>query len=81
MLQYPSRKEVLTSRPLGSRHEILYSHEMRRPAGTRRGGVSMAFGWQGRGAGKGEGVKGHRLTSPPSFFRIAYSFLFPISMM
>jgi len=41
---------------------------MRGPAGTRRGGVSMAGGRQGQGAGKGHGVRGHRLPSPQCFF-------------
>jgi len=42
-------------------------HEMRGPAGTGRGGVSMAGGREGQGARKGNGVRGHRLPSPPSF--------------
>jgi len=36
-------------------------------AGTGRGGVSMAGGREGQGARKGNGVKGHRLPSPPCF--------------
>ena len=40
---------------------------MRGPAGTGRGGVSMAKGREGQGARKGNGVMGHRLPSPPSF--------------
>ena len=42
-------------------------HEMRGPAGTRRGGISMAGGQDGQGARKGNGVRGHRLPSPPYF--------------
>jgi len=41
---------------------------MRGPAGIRRGGVSMACGLQGQGAGKGEGLRGCRLPSPTCFF-------------
>ena len=37
------------------------------PAGTGRGGVSMAGGREGQGARKGNGVRGHRLPSPPCF--------------
>ena len=40
---------------------------MRGPAGTGRGGVSMAGGRKGQGARKGDGVRGHRLPSPPCF--------------
>jgi len=46
-------------------HEAFLGHEMRGPAGTRRGGVSMAGGWptagkgEGQGAGKWDGVR-HR---------------------
>jgi len=32
-------------------------HEMRGPAGTERGGVSMAGGWEGQSVRKGNGVK------------------------
>jgi len=42
-------------------------HEMRGPAGTGRGGVSMAGGREGHGARKEDGVRGHRLPSPPCF--------------
>jgi len=38
---------------------------MRGPAGTGRGGVSMAGGREGQNAIKGNGVRGHRLPSPP----------------
>ena len=41
--------------------------KMRGPAGTGRGGVSMAGGREGQGARKGNGVRGHRLPSPPCF--------------
>ena len=44
---------------------MFLGHEMRCRAGTGRGGVLMAGGRQDQGAGKGEGVKGRRLLSPP----------------
>jgi len=40
---------------------------MRGPAGTGRGGVSMAGGREGQGARKRNGVRGHCLPSPPCF--------------
>jgi len=48
-------------------HDAFLGHEMRGPAGTLRGGVSMAGGREGQGARKGDGVRGHRLPSPPCF--------------
>ena len=48
-------------------HDAFLGHEMRGPAGTGRGGVSMAGGREGQGARKGNGVSGHRLPSPPCF--------------
>jgi len=48
-------------------HDAFLGHEMRGPAGTRRGGVSMAGGREGQGAMKGNGVRGHRLPPPPWF--------------
>jgi len=47
--------------------DAFLGHEMRGPAGTRRGGVSMAGGREGQDARKGDGVRGHRLPSPPWF--------------
>jgi len=41
--------------------------EMRGPAGTGRGGVSMAEGREGQGARKGNGVRGNRLPLSPYF--------------
>ena len=38
-------------------HDAFLGHEMRGPAGTGRGGVSMAGGREGPGARKGNGVK------------------------
>jgi len=38
-------------------HYAFLGHEMRGPAGTGRSGVSMAGGWEGQGASKGNGVK------------------------
>jgi len=48
-------------------HDAFLGHEMRGPPGTGRGGVSMAGGREGQGARKGNGVRGHRLPSPPCF--------------
>jgi len=42
-------------------HDAFLGHEMRGPAGTGRGGVSMTGGREGQGARKGNGVRGHRL--------------------
>jgi len=38
-------------------HDAFWGHEMKGPAGTERGGVSMAGGREGQGARKGNGVK------------------------
>ena len=46
-------------------HDAFLGHEMRSPAGTGHGGVSMAEGREGQSARKGNGVRGHRLPSPP----------------
>ena len=48
-------------------HDAFLGHEMRGPAGTWRGGVSMARGRKGQGARKENGIRGHRLPSPPCF--------------
>jgi len=48
-------------------HDAFLGHEMRGPAGTGRGGVSMAGGREGQGARNGDGVTGHRLPSLPCF--------------
>jgi len=48
-------------------HDAFLGHEMRGQAGIGRGGVSMAGGREGQGARKGNGVRGHRLPSPPRF--------------
>jgi len=52
-------------------------HEMWGPAGTGRGGVSMAGRREGQGARKGNGARGHHLPSPPCFvqnvFRLSVS--------
>jgi len=48
-------------------YDAFLVHEMKDPAGTGRGGVSMAGGRQGQDARKGNGVRGHRLPSPSSF--------------
>jgi len=48
-------------------HDAFLSHEIRGPAGTGRGGVSMAGRREGQGTRKGNGVRGHRLPSPRCF--------------
>jgi len=48
-------------------NDSFLGHEMRGPAGTGRGGVLMARGWECQGARKGNGVRGHCLPSPPCF--------------
>jgi len=62
-------------------HNAFLGHEMRGPAGTGRGGISMAGGRSGQGARKGNGVRGHRLPSPPCFFlELAYVFRLSVSI-
>ena len=39
------------------KHDAILGHEMRGPAGTERGGVSMAGGREGQDVRKGNGVK------------------------
>jgi len=51
-------------------HDAFLGHEMRGPAGTGRGGVSMAGGRKSQGARKANGVWGRRLTSPSCLFQI-----------
>ena len=46
-------------------HNALLGHEMRGPAGTGCGGISMVGGRKGQGARRGNGVRGNRLPSPP----------------
>jgi len=41
-------------------HDVFLGHKMRGPAGTGRGGVSMALGREGQSARKGNGVKRSR---------------------
>ena len=54
---------------------------MRGPAGTGRGGVSMAGGQEGQGARKENGARGHRLPSPPCIFlEVAYVFQLSVSI-
>ena len=48
-------------------HDAFLGHEMRGPAGTGRGAVSMTGGREGQGARKGNGVRGHWLPSPLFF--------------
>ena len=61
------RREARLARGGIREHDAFLGHKMRGPARTRRGGVSMAGGREGQGARKGNGVKGHRLPSPPCF--------------
>ena len=48
-------------------HDAFLGHEMRDPAGTGLGGVSMAGGREGQCARNRNGVSGHCLPSPPCF--------------
>ena len=61
------RREARLARGEFREHDAFLGHEIRGPAGTGRGGVSMAGGREGQGASKGNGVRGHRLPSPPCF--------------
>ena len=68
------RREAQLARGGIREHDAFFGHEMRGPAGTERGGVSMAGGREGQGARKGNGLRGHRLPSPPCFvFRLSVS--------
>jgi len=60
-------KEARLARGGIREHDAFLGHEMRGPAGTGRGGVSMAGGREGQGTRKGNGVRGHRLPPPPCF--------------
>ena len=62
-----SGRETRLARSGIREHDAFVGHEMRGPAGTERGGVSMAGGREGQGVRKGDGVRGHRLPSPPWF--------------
>ena len=62
-----ARREARLARGGIREHDAFLGHEMRGPAGTGRGGVSMAGGREGHGARKGNGVRGHRLPSKPWF--------------
>ena len=55
------------------------SHEMTGPAGTGRGDVSMAGGRQGQGTGKGNVVRGCRLSSL-CFLEFTYAFWLSFSI-
>ena len=51
------------------------------PGGTGRGGVWMGGGREGPGARKGNGVRGHRLPSPPWVVQNLLKYLnFSVSM-
>ena len=62
-----SEREARLARGGIREHDAFLGYEMRGPAGTGRGGVSMAGGREGQGAREGNGVRGHRLLSPPWF--------------
>ena len=61
-------------------HEAFLGHELRGPAGTGHGGVSMAGGQEGEGARKGNGVRGHRL-HPFCILIYMNSYIFHISFI
>ena len=50
-------REALLARGGIREHDAFLGHEMKGPAGTGRGGVSMAGGREGQSARKGNGVK------------------------
>ena len=54
------RREARLARGGIREHDAFLGHEMRGPAGTERGGVSMAGGREGRSARKGNGVQRFR---------------------
>ena len=58
-------REVRLARGGIREHDAFLGHERRSPAGNGHGGVSMVGGREGQGAKKGNGVRGHRLLSPP----------------
>jgi len=68
------RRSGIEVRPRGviRVHKAFLFYEMRAPAGTGRGGISISGGWQGYGAWKRSGVRGHHLLSPPCFLNIIY---------
>ena len=57
------REKSVDRELLSSNSDAFFGNEMRGPAGTGRGGVSMAGGREGQleGARKGNRVRGHRL--------------------
>jgi len=63
-----SGKELRLARGGIREHEAFSGHGIRGPTGTGCVGVSMDGERQVQGAGKGEGVRGCRLPSPPVFF-------------
>ena len=60
-------REALLARGGIREHDAFLGHEIRGPAGTERGDVSMAGGREGQSARKGNGVRSHCLLSPPCF--------------
>jgi len=68
-------REVRLARGGIREHDAFLGHEMRGPAGTGCGGVSMAGGREGQSARKGNGVRGHRLPSPPWFIQDLLEYL------
>jgi len=65
--QHHGGREARLARGGIREHDAFLGHGMRGPAGTGRGGVSMAEGRKGQGTRKGNGVRGHHLHSPPCF--------------
>ena len=60
-------------------HDAFLGHEMKDPAGTGRGGVSMAGGQKTQGTRKGNGLRGLHLPSPPCFI-LEFAYLFQLSV-
>ena len=61
------RREARLARGGIREHDAFLGHEMKGPAGTGRGGVLMDGGLECQDARKGNGVRDHRLPSPPCF--------------
>jgi len=61
------RREARLARGGIREHDAFLGREMKGPARTEHGGVSMTWGWYGQGARKGNGMRGHRVPLPPYF--------------
>jgi len=73
-------REVRLARGGIREHDAFLGHEMRGPAGTGRGGVSMAGGREGQGARKENGMRGHRFISAMVYSDFAYVFRLSVFM-